>query len=82
MFLLHVIWQTAIHIKMFLCISVLGWDGVVSVTTRCGLDSLGIESRWGQDSLHLSRLALVPTEPSVQWVPRLFPKRKVAGAWC
>ena len=49
-----------IHIKMFLCISVVGWDGVVSIAACCGLVSLGIESWWGQDFLHLSRLALVP----------------------
>jgi len=45
---------------MFLCISDVGWDGVVSVVTYCGLVSLGIESWWEQDFLHLSRLALGP----------------------
>jgi hypothetical protein len=29
---------------------------------------LGIESRWGRDFLHLSRPALGPTQPPVQWV--------------
>ena len=59
-FLLHIIWMTGIHIKMFLCISEVGWDGVVSVATYCRLVSLGIESWWEQDFLHLSRLALEP----------------------
>jgi hypothetical protein len=31
----------------------------------------GIESRWGQDILHLSRQALGHTQPPVQWVPSL-----------
>jgi hypothetical protein len=53
-FLLHVIWLTGIRIKMFLCISEVGWDGAVSVATYCRLVSLGIESWWGQDFLHLS----------------------------
>jgi len=32
------------------------------------LDSLGIESHWGRDFLHLSRLALGPTQLPIQWV--------------
>jgi hypothetical protein len=35
-------------------------------TTDYGLDSPGIKSRWGQDFLHTSRLALGPTQPPVQ----------------
>jgi hypothetical protein len=38
------------------------------IATGYGLDTLGIESWWGQDFLHLSRPALGPTQPPVQWV--------------
>jgi hypothetical protein len=40
----------------------------VSITTDYGLDAPWIESWWGQDFLHLSRLALGPALPPVQWV--------------
>jgi len=30
----------------------------------------------------LSRLALRPTQPPIQWVKVLFPEGKAAGAWC
>jgi hypothetical protein len=41
------------------------------IATRYGLHGPEIESRWGRDFPHLSRLALGPTQPSVQWVPDL-----------
>jgi hypothetical protein len=40
----------------------------VSIATGYGLDGQGIESRWGRDFPHLSRPALWPTQPPVQWV--------------
>jgi hypothetical protein len=46
-----------------------GPGGVVGVATGYGLDGPRIESRWGRDFLHLSRPALGPTQPPVQWVP-------------
>jgi hypothetical protein len=42
-----------------------GWDSVVGIATRYGLDGPGIESRWGRDFPHPSRPALV------QWVAGL-----------
>ena len=38
---------------------------------RYGLDGPGIQSRWGQDFPHVSRPAVKPIQPPVQWVPGL-----------
>jgi hypothetical protein len=46
---------------------------MVGVATRYGLDGPGIESWWGRDFPHPSRLALGSTQPPIQWVPGLFP---------
>jgi hypothetical protein len=46
---------------------------VVVIVTGYGLDGPEIESRWGRDFPHLSRPALGPTQPPLQWIPRLFP---------
>jgi hypothetical protein len=49
-----------------------GPGSVVGIATAYRLDGQGIESRWGRDFPHLSRPALRPTQPPVQWVPGLF----------
>jgi hypothetical protein len=49
----------------------LGSGSSVGIMTDYRLDGLGIESRWGRDCPHLSRPALGPTQPPVEWVPGL-----------
>jgi len=63
----------------YLLTSLWGQDSSVSIVTPCGLDSSGIECRWGQDFPHPSRLALGPTQPPIEWVPVLFPRGKQLG---
>ena len=45
-----------------------GPGGVVGLVTSYGLQGPGIKSWWGRDFLHLSRPALGPNQPPVQWV--------------
>ena len=54
---------------------------VFGIATDYGLDGPGIDFRWGGgDFLHLSRPALGPTQPPVQWVLGLSRGYRTAGA--
>ena len=46
-----------------------GHDSSVRIATHYGLDGPGIESWWRRDFPHLSRPALGPTQPPIQWIP-------------
>ena len=48
-----------------------GRDRSVGIAARYELDGPGIESQWERDFPHPSIPALDPTQPPIQWVPRV-----------
>ena len=52
-----------------------GWDSVADIVTRYELEGSGIEFQRGRDFPHASRPALDPTQPPIQWEPRVLPWR-------
>jgi len=62
-------------------LKLVGWDSVVRIASCYGLDGPGIESGWGRDFLHQSRLVLGPTLPPVKHAMGLLPGGKAVRVW-
>jgi hypothetical protein len=56
---------TSFQVFTLVTVELSGLGSSVSIATGYRLDGPGIKSRWGQDCLHTSRLALGPPQPPV-----------------
>ena len=74
------IWILLLEVLTQILLSLWKRDSVVGIVIRYRLDGPGIESQWRRFFPHLSRPALRPTLPPVQWY-RVFPGGKAAGTW-
>jgi hypothetical protein len=65
--------STKFRYKSLHLLKLCGPGSSIGIATDYGLEGPEIATRWGRDFAHLSRPALGPTQPPVQWVPDLSP---------
>ena len=71
---------TVIHKFFFVPRTHGGSGSIIGIANGYRLHGPAIESQWGRYFPHLSRPALGPTQPPLQWVPSLSRGYRAAGA--